>query len=119
LAPSPATGRTLIRSIWVFLARGRFAAKAPFGTSWILLDFLGFSRPNRDFSMGYARFGGKNFSPSFSAGVGAPERAPAVLAWGCAGLFIGASLIQFLISCNELSSGLFPFGRLNPKNSTL
>jgi hypothetical protein len=42
------------RSVWVFLAPGRFAAKARADERWILLDFLGFSRPNRDFSMGYA-----------------------------------------------------------------
>jgi hypothetical protein len=42
------------------------------------LDFLGFSRPNRDFSMGYADFSAKNFSSRFfrrhgSAGTGAPR----------------------------------------------
>jgi hypothetical protein len=36
------------------LARGRFAAKTPANERWIVLDFLGFSRQNRDFSMGYA-----------------------------------------------------------------
>jgi hypothetical protein len=48
-----AADRTLIRSTWVFLARGRFAAKTPVYEGWISLDFLGFSRPNLDFSMGY------------------------------------------------------------------
>ena len=42
------------RSVWIFLAGGLFAAKTPVRTCWISLDFLGFSRPNRDFSMGYA-----------------------------------------------------------------
>jgi hypothetical protein len=37
-----------------FLGGWLFAAKAPDYAYWILLDFLGFSRPNRDFSMGYA-----------------------------------------------------------------
>jgi hypothetical protein len=36
------------------LARRRFAAKTPADEGWIPLDFLGFSRPNRYFSMGYA-----------------------------------------------------------------
>jgi hypothetical protein len=39
---------------WVFLAPGRFAAKTPVHEPWIVLDFLGFFRPNPDFSMGYA-----------------------------------------------------------------
>jgi hypothetical protein len=41
------------RSVWVFLAPGRLAAKTPAHESWIGLDFLGFLRPNLDFSMGY------------------------------------------------------------------
>jgi hypothetical protein len=58
---------------------GRFAAKSPINVYWICLDFLGFSRPNRDLSMGYAAYSGKNFSPSFSlalrgAGTGACGR---------------------------------------------
>ena len=32
--------------VWFFLARGRSAAKDPVYEPWILLDFLGFSRPN-------------------------------------------------------------------------
>jgi hypothetical protein len=35
------------------LDRGRFAAKTPIDGRWISLDFLGFSRQNLDFSMGY------------------------------------------------------------------
>jgi hypothetical protein len=42
-----------IAPVWVFLDGGRFAAKGGDNARWILLDFLGFSRPNRDFSMGY------------------------------------------------------------------
>jgi hypothetical protein len=53
------------------------------------LDFLGFSRLNLDFSMGYEAFSGKNFSLSLSAGAETPEREPAVLACGRAGLFMG------------------------------
>jgi hypothetical protein len=50
-----------------FLEAGRFAAKIPENDYWILLDFLGFSRQNRDFSMGYADLGRKIFLASFSA----------------------------------------------------
>jgi hypothetical protein len=41
--------------VWVFLAPRGFAAKALLLSYWISLVFLGFSRPNLDFSMGYAR----------------------------------------------------------------
>jgi hypothetical protein len=44
------------------LAGSRFAAKAAFYNYWILLDFLGFSRPKRDFSVGYTGFSLKEFS---------------------------------------------------------
>ena len=48
-------GPTLARSIRLdFLGPGRFAAKTPDSEGWISLDFLGFSRQNLDFSMGYA-----------------------------------------------------------------
>src|SRR5579871_1683661 len=47
--------------IWVFLDSYRFAANAPVYEGWIFLDFLGFSRPNRDFSMGYTGFSCEKF----------------------------------------------------------
>jgi hypothetical protein len=43
------------------LARGCFGAKTPVIEGWIYLDFLGFSRANRDFSMGYADKNAKQF----------------------------------------------------------
>jgi hypothetical protein len=101
------------RSVWVFLARGRFAAKTPAYEPWISLDFLGFSRPDRDFSMGYADFSGKNFSPSFSAGTEAPEREPHGLGMRKRRIVHGSSLPRFLIFCKSLSSEQFPFGRLD------
>ena len=73
-------GGTLVRSIWIFLARRRSAAKTPDFGGWISLDFLGFSRPKRDLSMGYAEFSLKNFSVRFSPKSDAPKRKPAVLA---------------------------------------
>jgi len=39
-----------------FLGSRLFRREVPDGRCWILLDLLGFSRPNRDFSMGYAAF---------------------------------------------------------------
>jgi hypothetical protein len=44
------------------LARAGFAAETAFEPYWILLDFLGFSRPNRDLSMGCTGFSLKKFS---------------------------------------------------------
>jgi hypothetical protein len=58
-------GCALARSIWVFLDHRGFAPNGPktrLGFPWISLDFLGFSRPNRDFSMGYAGFSAKKIS---------------------------------------------------------
>jgi hypothetical protein len=78
----PAANRTFIRSIWVFLAGGHFAAKAPARRCLILLYFLGFSRLNRDFSMGYTVSSGKNFSSRFVRGVGGAGRPASLLAWG-------------------------------------
>ena len=39
-----------------FLGSSPFAAKTPDYEGWKSLDFLGFSRPNRDLSMGYEHF---------------------------------------------------------------
>src|ERR1700729_1238287 len=91
LAPSRQPAATVgpVDPFWVFLAPGHFAAKTPADECWIVLDFLGFSRSNLDFSMGYEDFTGKNFSLSLSAGAETPEREPAVLACGRAGLFMG------------------------------
>jgi hypothetical protein len=49
-----------------FLETSRFAVKTPEFARWKSLDFLGFSRQNRDLSMGYAGFSLKNFSWPFS-----------------------------------------------------
>jgi hypothetical protein len=69
LAPS-AAGRIGARSIrfWFFLAGRRFAAKTPSQEGWISLDFLGFSRPNRDFSMGYEDLSLNEFSRALCGG---------------------------------------------------
>jgi hypothetical protein len=44
------------------LAVGHFVAKTPDYAAWICLDFLGFSRPNRDLSIGYVEKAWKIFS---------------------------------------------------------
>jgi hypothetical protein len=62
---------TLIRLAGLdFLGAARFGAKTPDYVVWISLDFLGFSRPNRDLSMGYAGFYAKNFSSRFFLDAG-------------------------------------------------
>ena len=67
---STCDGRRRLRaSVWIVLARRRFAAKHPEHGVWISLDFLGFSRPNRDLSMGYEGFSAKNFSSRFFRSV--------------------------------------------------
>jgi hypothetical protein len=55
-------GRPLARSIWVFLDHRGFCPGRPENKAWISLDFLGFSRPNRDVSMSYAGFSAKKIS---------------------------------------------------------
>jgi hypothetical protein len=44
-----------------FLGPWPFRCECRARRPWIFLDFLGFSRQNRDFSMGYAGFVGNNF----------------------------------------------------------
>jgi hypothetical protein len=56
-----------------FLGPSRFCPGRPENKGWISLDFLGFSRPNRDFSMGYAGFlAEENCARPFAAGAAAP-----------------------------------------------
>jgi hypothetical protein len=46
--------------LYLLMEKGRFEKRGEgypifiLGVRWIVLDFLGFSRPNRDFSMGWA-----------------------------------------------------------------
>jgi hypothetical protein len=63
-----------------FLGLWLFRCGNPDREGWISLDFLGFSRPKRDFSMGYAGFSAEeNFSRSFAAGAAAPGQEPVFL----------------------------------------
>jgi hypothetical protein len=48
-----------------FLGSSGFAAKTPDFEGCISLYFLGFSRPNRDLSMGYTDLSGNFFSLAF------------------------------------------------------
>jgi hypothetical protein len=75
--------------IWVFLARRRFAAKTPDFEGWISLDFLGFSRANRDFSIGYADKSEKNFSSRFCRRERAVETASPRFGMAKDGLLMG------------------------------
>jgi hypothetical protein len=51
-----------------FLGPRRFAVKIPVYEGWISLDFLGFSRQNLDFSMGYERKALENISRALPPG---------------------------------------------------
>ena len=80
----------VVRSIRLgFLGPGRFAAKTPImrvGFPWISLDSL---VRIETFQLVTRLLAGKIFSSAFSVGLEAPEREPAVLAYGGAGLFTG------------------------------
>jgi hypothetical protein len=65
--------------------------------------------------MGYAAFSRKYISRAFPGVEEAPERAPAVEAMRKGRIVHRASLGQFPIFCNKLSSEPLPFGGLNPK----
>src|ERR1700722_2593803 len=92
------------RAIWFFLARRHFAAKTPPYDRWICLDFLGFSRPNRDLSMGYAGFSLEVFSSRFIPGVRIAETRTTDLERQRRRTVHGASLARFLIFCKILSA---------------
>jgi hypothetical protein len=90
-----------------------FAAKPADFAYWILLDFLGFSRQNRDFSMGYVGFSLDEFSRA-SVALEAPRWAGLRDHVEKRRIVHGANLSCFLIFCKELSPEPFLFGRLNP-----
>ena len=82
------------------------------GFPWISLDFLGFSRPNRDFSMGYAGFSWEEFfGPPFPTAPRGAATGAAVEAIRKRGIVHAASLPGLLIFCKQLlsePSGLAP-----------
>ena len=66
------------------------------------LDFLGFSRPNRDVSMGYPTESEESFFSSLCRRVGTVGTTAHEFSL-CKGMIVhGASLSQFLIFCNKL-----------------
>jgi hypothetical protein len=77
-----------VEPFWFFLASRHFAAKTPPFDRWFSLDFLGFSRPNRDLSTRYTGFSLKNFSSRFIPGVRIAETRTPILEGDGAGLFI-------------------------------
>ena len=96
------------RSVWVFLARRRFAAKTPAIEGWIHVDFLGFSRANRDFSMGYTDKTVKNFSSRFSRGVGKMDpKAQVFVLWkggdsSSGKLTLASDFLQAIVAPSEI-----------------
>jgi hypothetical protein len=77
LAAEPATP-SLNGADLGFLGAWLFRFGNPDFGGWISLDFLGFSRPNRDLSMGYADFSRKFFSHRFWRRESAIGTAPAI-----------------------------------------
>ena len=105
--------------VWVFLAPRHLALETPVFGGWKSLDFLGFSRPNLDLSMGYARFSREKFFARLfpwrrhDAATGA-----AVEAIRKRGIVHGVSLPRLLIFCKQLLSEPSPSGRfVVPANS--
>jgi hypothetical protein len=98
-----------------FLGSWRFGFEEPAHKLWIVLDFLGFSRPIRDFSMGCAARSRVNTIARLIMTLAAPDRRRTVLAGDPGWIVHMASLTQVLIFRKELSSTPFPFGRLKPK----
>jgi hypothetical protein len=74
------------------LDRDRFAAKTTAKGCLISLDFLGFSRLKRDFSMGYTDFSSKEFSSPLISGVGPARSAGVAFGMRKSGAVHGRSL---------------------------
>jgi hypothetical protein len=87
-----------------FLGRAPFCFKDHVYEDWISLDFLGFSRPNRDLSISYTRFSAEKFFSSFCLTFEAPAGAPAVVVIRKAKIAHRVSLIWLLIFFKQLSS---------------
>jgi hypothetical protein len=60
--------------IWIFLGPAVLLRKLLLFEPWICLGFLGFSRPKRDFSMGYAGQIAQYFSSRFSPALAMLEQ---------------------------------------------
>jgi hypothetical protein len=97
------------QSVWVFFACRRFAAKTRADEGWILLDFLGFSRPNLDFSMGYTDLRRKKFFTRLVADVSAGRRPASLSARGRV-VAHGLKLIVISDLPQAILVRLLPFG---------
>jgi hypothetical protein len=85
-----------------FLVSWLFRRETPDHAYWILLDFLGFSRQNRDFSMGCTAFSPReNFSCSFAAGSGGGGTGAGILTMRKRSMAHRTSLTHFLLFCNQ------------------
>jgi hypothetical protein len=98
-----------------FLGLGPFSRENPDFEGWKGLDFLGFSRPNRAFSMGYAGFSLKEISrallpPHPNRGSGDPR------SWAAErdGLVMGQAYCYFCFSAINCCPSV-AFRRLHPK----
>jgi hypothetical protein len=85
-----------------FLGPSRFCPGRPENKAWISLDFLGFSRPNRDFSMSYAGFSAKKISRAPFATRRRAGTEAGILTMQKRSVAHRASLTRFLLFCNEL-----------------
>jgi hypothetical protein len=95
-------GRPRPRSIWIFLDGRGFVLESPENKAWISLDFLGFSRPNRDFSMRYAGFSAKKISRALLP-LGRRRRDRSRYSYDAErSVAHRASLTRFLLFCNQL-----------------
>jgi hypothetical protein len=85
---------------------------------WVL-DFFGFSRANRDFSIGYADKAENNFSSRFRRRERAVETVSPRFGMAKGRIAHGASLTRFLIFCKILPPGAVPFWPPPSKSNSL
>jgi hypothetical protein len=96
-----AGGATLVDL--AFLGAWPFRYETLDNECWFFLDFLGFSRPNLDLSMGYTDFSAKNFSWPFAPVVRGATPAERSRNMGKNTISHVRSLFQFLTFFNLLS----------------
>jgi hypothetical protein len=100
----PYSARLIKRPIRLdFLGPGRFAREIQIYGYWKSLDFLGFSRPNRDLSMGCAGFSREEFFSPLLPRRAAGTRDAATEAVRMHRIIHEASLAQFRLFVNRSS----------------
>jgi hypothetical protein len=90
--------------IWVFLGGGCSVENAPAYEGLIVLDFLGFFRPDRDLSMGYTRFSRVEFFSTLSLALAAPGTGAGGRGHAEGRFAHQASLNQVLLFRNKMST---------------